>query len=91
MLEPLPDFKDGVPEVLVGYTFSGKYVRNEDEEFKWNSDYDGGGAVAFELVKEGDTDGSQTRWLLLENYHNGYYAHGFAFKDGDTVILSDAL
>lgn len=91
VLESPPDFKDGTPEVLVGYTFSGKYVRDEDEEFKWDHDYDEGGAVAFELVKEGDTDGSQTRWLLLENYHNGYYAHGFDFKDGDTVILSDAL
>lgn len=95
VLEPPPDFKDGTPEVLVGYTFSGKYVRDADEGFKWAGGseygYDGGGAVAFELIKEGDTDGSQTRWLLLENYHNGYYAHGFDFKDGDTVILSDVL
>lgn len=30
-------------------------------------------------------------WLVLCNYHNGYYYHGFIYKQDDKVIVSDSL
>lgn len=30
-------------------------------------------------------------YLVLYNYHNGYYYHGFIMKDGDKEICSGAL
>lgn len=30
-------------------------------------------------------------WLVLYNYHNGYYYHGFIYKQGDKVIVEDDI
>lgn len=30
-------------------------------------------------------------WLILCNYHNGFYYHGFIYKQGDEVIVEDSL
>lgn len=30
-------------------------------------------------------------WLVLYNYHNGYYWHGFVFKHGDEKIYEGSL
>jgi hypothetical protein len=48
---------------------------------------DSGGSVAFKLVAEGQPD----MYLVLFNAHNGYYAHGFKFCKGETVIYEDSL
>ena len=42
--------------------------------------------AAFRLV-----DGDKEMFLVLWNDHNGYYAHGFEFCNGDTVIVKDRL
>lgn len=30
-------------------------------------------------------------WLILYNFHNGYYCHGFIMKDGDKEIYEGSL
>lgn len=47
-----------------------------------SQDLDSGGQVAFRLVASGKPD----LYLHIYNSHNGYYSHGFEFKNGDTVI-----
>lgn len=42
--------------------------------------------VVFEV-----TDGTFTRWLYIFNIQNGYYSHGFIFKDDDQVITEDRI
>lgn len=42
--------------------------------------------AAFRLV-----DGDKAIYLVIWNDHNGYYAHGFNFCNGDTVIVEGAL
>lgn len=47
---------------------------------------DSGGMVVFKL-----TDGHNEKYLHLFNCHNGYYSHGFEFKNGDEVIKEGSL
>lgn len=42
--------------------------------------------AAFRLV-----DGDRVMYLVIWNDHNGYYAHGFDFCNGDTVIVSGSI
>lgn len=42
--------------------------------------------AAFRLV-----DGDREMFLVLWNDHNGYYAHGFDFCNGDTIIVEGSL
>lgn len=30
-------------------------------------------------------------WLIIYNYHNGYYSHGFIFSEGDKTLYQGAL
>ena len=48
---------------------------------------DCGGELYFRLV----ADKKRDRYLVLYNYHSGYYAHGFTFKDGDKILEEGAL
>jgi hypothetical protein len=36
-------------------------------------------------------DPSRVRYLHLYNAHNGYYAHGFEYKQGDAVLKEGSL
>ncbi len=47
---------------------------------------DEGGTIAFRLTK-----GDEEMFLHLFNSHNGYYSHGFTFKDGDKVLKEGSL
>lgn len=47
---------------------------------------DEGGQVVFKLVNE-----SNVLYLHLFNSHNGYYSHGFEFKNGDKIIKEGRL
>jgi hypothetical protein len=44
-------------------------------------------AVAFKLIADGLPD----LYLVLCNYHNGYYSHGFQVEVGGKTIWSDGL
>lgn len=47
---------------------------------------DEGGMVVFRL-----TNGADELFLHLYNCQNGYYSHGFEFKDGEKTLKSGAL
>lgn len=83
-----------------GYTLTEEFTNNADAEetnldledycfdidyFKEESSlehYDEGHQVYFRLVnKEG-----KELFLMLFNHHNGYYSHGFEFKNGEEVL-----
>lgn len=48
--------------------------------------HDNGCVVTFRLV-----DGEDVAYLTIFNDHNGYYSHGFEFKDGQKVIHNGYL
>jgi len=49
-----------------------------------------GKGVVFRLIGEGKY-GSEERFVVLENYHNGYYAHGFSLSVGGLRKFGGAL
>ena len=57
------------------------------ENFAWKEDYDRDvNRAAFKL-----TNGVNDIFLVIWNEHNGYYAHGFEFCNGDTVIVEGSV
>lgn len=67
---------------LEGYNFDPEYHKEY-----FGGEYEPNNEIEFRLVKEGQSD----LFLVLYNYHNGYYSHGFEFKKGDTVITEGSL
>jgi len=67
---------------IESYNFDPNFFKHVDSEW-----LDEGGMVAFRLVSVDKPD----LFLHLFNAHNGYYHHGFEFKNGDKVIESDSL
>lgn len=53
--------------------------------FKESSTLNGDAKVLFRLVSEGEDD----LFLMLINEHNGYYSHGFEFKDGEGRVIQE--
>lgn len=49
------------------------------------------GAVVFRLIGEGKWGGTEELFVVLENYHNGYYAHGFSLKVGGVTKIGGQL
>ena len=80
--EPI-GLEDAALEVfLEGYNFDKLWNKPEGEEIaEVVTCNDEGGEVAFRLTK-----GEEEIFLVLYNHHNGYYSHGFFFKDGDTTV-----
>ena len=64
-----------------GYVFDKDYFVRDD------NGYECGGEVHFKLTAPEKPDMFLTIWCD----HNGYYAHGFEFRDGDKIIQADAL
>jgi hypothetical protein len=64
------------------------YFTKKHEEKPILGDYrdDGYSSYGFEI-----TNGKETLWFVLYNYHNGYYSHGFEFGDNATTIAEGAL
>jgi hypothetical protein len=57
------------------------------EDFSWEEDYDRDVyRAAFKL-----SNGKKDIFLIIWNEHNGYYAHGFQFCNGDTVIVKGSI
>ena len=56
----------------------------------WNFDpkwYGGGNDMAvFKIVKDG-----KEKYLHIYNHHNGYYGHGFEFKEGNEILQQGCL
>lgn len=66
-----------------GYMNSPDLVKDEDGY----SELDEGGIVVFKLIADSKPD----LYLHIFNSHNGYYSHGFEFKDGDKVLRKGDL
>lgn len=69
------------------------------EQYSFNPDFlkelvpkdgfDSGGSRAFELVN--DNDPTDKVYLIVYNWHNGYYSTSLEIKKGDKVILDESL
>lgn len=67
---------------LEGYNFDKKFIQDLP-----NPKYhDEGGAKCFRLK-----NGRKEAFLTIYNYHNGYYSHGFEFKDKDNILQEGYL
>jgi hypothetical protein len=69
---------------LEGYFFDINYIKYCDDK---NNELDSGRMVAFRMVHKDKED----LFLHIFNSHNGYYSHGFEFKNGDEVIEEDYI
>jgi hypothetical protein len=74
-------FGDDIETDLEPYFFVKDFFEYGD------GNYDAGGAICFKLTAEGKQD----IYLNLYNSHNGYYGHGFTFKDNDKIIEDGGL
>lgn len=72
-------FKPTVEE-LVDYRFDIVFFNSVD------ACYEDGGIRIFKI-----SNGSKDLYIHLYNIHNGYYSHGFKFKFGEEVIISDSI
>jgi len=74
------------PEVLEGYVFEKTCIRpdhsNVSDSYQY-SVFDSGDIIAFKVVNE--TEGV-FKYIHIFNSHNGYYSHGFEYKDGGDII-----
>ena len=59
---------------------------NFDPAFFAETGYDGTSLAIFKLKK-----GRKVKYLHIFNCHNGWYAHGFQFCNGETVIREGNL
>lgn len=67
-----------INKVLTSYIFDVDYFQKHN----WR-DLDEGGAVSFKLKS---TEGKQDLYLYIYNSHNGYYGHGFSFREGNEFL-----
>lgn len=58
------------------YYFVTDYFQERDE-----FEMDSGGVAEFKI-----TNGCDSAYIYLFNYHNGYYSHGFEFKFNENLI-----
>ena len=75
-----------------GYVFDTKFFKNLDDFYykdgrHWDrGSLDSGGAICFRVV-----NGEAQKFIVLFNCHNGYYGHGFEFKEGNEVLKEGVL
>lgn len=69
---------------LPGWNFDKEYFK--DGALKKESEFTEGNAVQFRLV-----NGDKEKFLTLYNFHNGYYARGFEFKEKETVLKEGSV
>ena len=88
-------FTDKDPSKGIDYT-NKKNIDFKHEDFKFDTKYfkefegyynSEANSVAFKLVNK---DGNEI-YLVLYNYHNGYYYHGFEMKIGDEIVKKGDL
>jgi hypothetical protein len=73
--------KNQEPEDYEGFVFDKTYMKDLVLEGG-----DEGSAVCFKMVKE-----SEEKFIVVYNAHNGYYSHGFEFKDNDETLREDYI
>ena len=69
IIDPQPSLEDFD---LDPYVFDTQFLVSMD-----NSDCEGGGEAIFRIVRKDDP--ADQKFIVLYNYHNGYYSHGFNF------------
>jgi len=67
---------------LKKYSFDKKFYKHLE-----GGDLDGGGIVIFKLI----APKQKNLYLHIYNSHNGYYSHGFEFKDDKEIIKKDYI
>lgn len=75
--------EDEINEVLTSYIFDVDYFQKHN----WH-DLDEGGAVSFKLKS---TEGKQDLYLYIYNSHNGFYGHGFSFRESNEFLHEGLL
>jgi len=63
-----------------GYNFDTKYFEG------MSGDFDSGGGVRFKLI-----NGGKIIYLHLYNVHNGYYSHGFEFRNANEIFQEGTI
>jgi len=53
------------------------------------AEYEGGGEVAFKLTNKEKIE--DVLYLILYNYHNGYYGHGFDMSINEKILYTGGL
>ena len=77
---------------LEGYVFDTKWFKQLDDFYYKDGRHfdsgclDSGGAVCFRITK-----GNEQKFIVLFNCHNGYYGHGFEFKEGNEFLQEGTL
>jgi hypothetical protein len=69
------------PEVLDGWLFDKSFFKSVTAY-----EFDSGGMAIFRITK-----GDEQKFIHIFNSHNGYYGHGFEFKEGNEIIKSETL
>lgn len=78
-----PDIKYFDPD-LSEYVFDISFFK---DDFDCLDEYEGGGMCAFKLTG----DSLPYIYLILYNYHNGYYRHGFEMKKNNEELYSGSI
>lgn len=75
--------KNSIEADIERYNFDTSYCEEIEEDPEW---IDCGGGIVFKMVADGLPD----LYLVLYNYQNGYYSHGFEMMNGD-IKLHDGV
>ena len=74
---------------LSDYNFDVKYFKRIEESEDYSDIYrnlECGGMVIFRI-----TEGVNEKFIHIFNSHNGYYSHGFEFKEGNECLKEGCL
>lgn len=78
-IENISDVKEN--GILAGeYQFDKTFFKEIPEK------HEGGSSAVFRLTNNGDVI-----YLTIFNHHDGYYSHGFTFREGEEVIKEGYL
>lgn len=74
--------KEGLSLDLSGWRFDIKFFQQIED----SNHFESGGMVIFRIV-----NGDAEKFIHIFNSHNGYYGHGFEFKQGNEVLKDGCL
>jgi hypothetical protein len=87
LTEYIPEDMDAIySDIKESYLEGYKFDKNFIKDLPYSEYYEEGGAKCFRLEKDGEE-----AYLIIYNYHNGYYSHGFEFVNNGEIIEEGRL